>query len=169
MTYLADHSVAAPMRTPPAPRRTKLATTCPKSRDARWAAVSAALVTLRDHNRHSVRIVDADCGNGTLLLCAVQQARALGFTAIEARGIDTAPARVARARAAAATVRDPAIAIAFETGDLVTALDTESDLPADIVVWHGARGRNAQAEARAVACAGRTLIADPVPTEALAA
>ncbi|WP_010215370.1 hypothetical protein [Sphingomonas sp. PAMC 26621] len=169
MTYLADHSVAAPLRAVRTPRRAKVRTACPKCRDARWAAVSAALVALRDGNRRSVRIVDADCGNGTLLLCAVQQARALGFTAIEARGIDAAPAHVARARAAAAAMHDPAIGIAFETGDLLAALDVERELPADIVLWHGARGRNASAEARAVACAGRTLIADPVEPKALAA
>lgn len=166
MTHLADHSVAAPSR---APRPTKPRATCPKSRDARWAALSAALVALRDRNRRSVRIVDADCGTGTLLLCAVQQARALGFTAIEARGIDTAPAQVARARAAAAALHDPAIGIAFETGDLVAALDAERELPADIVLWHGAHGRNATAEARAVARAGRILIADPIEPKALAA
>lgn len=165
MTHLADHCVAAPVRARAVPGlcRASLARHSAPSRDPRWSAVSAALSALRARNRRSVRIVDADCGRGTLLLCAVRHARALGFTAIEARGIDTAPRDVARARVTAARLHDPAIGIAFETGDLVAALETECALPADIVLWHGPSGD--VAAARVVACAGRTLIADPAPTD----
>jgi SAM-dependent methyltransferase len=135
--------------------------------------VAAALAALRTRERRSVRIVDADCGAGTLLLCAVRLARRLGFTSIEARGIDHAPASIARARAAAAVMHDPAIGITFETADLVAALDDESEFPADILVWHGcAKGCDAAVEnavEHAVACAGRTLIADTAHAASTAA
>lgn len=107
--------------------------------DPRWPLVAAALATLRDGHRCSVRIVDADCGAGSLLLQLVRHARALGFTAIEGRGIDGSPALIGRARAAAARLSDPAIGVEFELADMVSALREEFDLPADIVIWHGGR------------------------------
>lgn len=107
--------------------------------DARWPAIVAALATLRDQRRHSVRIVDADCACGSLLIAAARQARALGFIAIEARGIDGSSAMIGRARAAAARLRDPAIGLAFETADMLDALAAETAFPADIVLWHGSR------------------------------
>lgn len=161
MTHVADHSIAGPLlRLPPrlravAPARRRL-----RCRDERWPAVAAALAALRAAKRSSVRIIDADCGAGGLLLCAVRHARALGFTAIEARGIDDASALVGRARALAADVRDAAIGITFEKAGLVDALSEESDFPADIVMWHGCTGCSAE-EAHAVARAGHVLIADP--------
>ncbi|KQS01919.1 hypothetical protein ASG11_13935 [Sphingomonas sp. Leaf357] len=160
MTHLADHCIAGPLRHPVARPRGTPADTRPRCRDRRWPDVAAALVSLRAARRCSVRIVDVDCGSGTLLLCAVRYARALGFTAIEARGIDDAPALVGKARASASGLHDAAIGITFETGDRVRALEEESDFPADIVMWHGCVGCSAE-EARTVACAGRRLIADP--------
>lgn len=164
MTHVADHSIASSFFHP-APRTREPASIRPASgcRDERWPAVAAALASLRAARRRSVRIVDADCGAGGLLLSAVRHARALGFTAIEARGIDAAPALVGRARAAAATLDDAAIGITFETAALVEALSDEADFPADIVVWHGRAGGRTGCDAeerRAVARAGHTLIAD---------
>lgn len=129
--------------------------------DDRWPAILAALSALRDAGRYSVRIVDADCGTGALLLAALRQARTLGFTAIEGRGIDGAPSLVARAVVSAARLRDPAIGVTVELGDLVTALADEADLPADIILFHRIPARaDRAAVAEAVTAAGRQVILD---------
>lgn len=97
-----------------------------------------------------MRIVDADCGAGCLLLQAVHHARSLGFTAIEGRGIDGSPALIGRAKAAALRQRDHAIGLVFEVSDAAVALSEEYDLPADLVLWHGTRRESIdQALARA--------------------
>lgn len=105
--------------------------------DPRWPGIMASLAALRERGRHAVRIVDANCGAGSLLLHALHHARAIGFTAIEGRGIDGSPALIGRARAAASRQQDAAIGVAFEMADMVAALRDEHDLPADIVIWHG--------------------------------
>ncbi len=174
MTHVADHTIGPVLTGLAFPHRRRRAAAprkqgrIPRCRDARWPLLAAAIAGLRAARRRSVRIVDADCGAGTLLLCAVRYAQALGFTSIEARGIDKAPALVDRARHAAARISDPAIGISFETTDPTRALDEESDFPADIVLWHGPRGNDGIA-ARAVAAAGRTLIADPPVPEGASA
>lgn len=116
--------------------------------DVRWPAVAAALAHLRAARRRSLRIVDAECGDGRLLVRAAIHARALGFTAIEARGIGRAPLLARTARAAAGTIRDPAIGLAFDSGDLIAALAEEADFPADILLWYGGAGTRP-----AIACA----------------
>lgn len=127
--------------------------------DERWPLLVAALEQLRLAKRHSVRIVDADCGAGALLIHAAQCARALGFTAIEGRGIDGVPALIGRAKSSAAGLHDRAIGLSFETADLSSALVQEQEFPADIVIWHG-RAEAGDAAAMAVAAAGRTVISD---------
>lgn len=102
--------------------------------DPRWSAVSNALTALREKGRHAVRIVDADCGAGSLLLHALHHARRLGFTAIEGRGVDGSPALIGRARAAAARTPDIAIGVVYEVADMRTALEQEAEFPADIVL-----------------------------------
>ena len=137
---------------------------CPSSRtaahDPRWPVLAAVLQELHDQKRYAVRIVDADCGAGCLLLHAVRHARALGFTAIEGRGIDGSPALIGRARAAAARVRDPAIGVVFEMGDMVEALRDEHDLPADIVLWHPGAGDLHHDVSEALRRAGDRVIGD---------
>lgn len=129
--------------------------------DPRWPVVAAALSALRERGRFAVRIVDADCGAGALLLHAVQHARTLGFTAIEGRGIDGAPALIGRAKAAALRRRDPAIGVTFDRADMLVALRDEHDLPADLVLWHGKwRGQIGEALSRA----GRVIIRDELAT-----
>ncbi|WP_375393727.1 SAM-dependent methyltransferase [uncultured Sphingomonas sp.] len=160
MTHVAEHRFELPSLPPIRPRRSASMKSDARCRDKRWLAVAAALAGLRAEKRRSVRIVDTDCGAGTLLLCAVRYARTLGFTAIEARGIDTASALVGRASASAAVVNDAAIGITFERANIVDALEDESAFPADIVIWHGCAGCSVE-EANAVACAGRLVIADP--------
>lgn len=164
MTHAAEHTIDGPKRPQRVARKPAHAVTRrPRCRDTRWPEVAATLAALRAAKRCSVRIVDADCGAGTLLLCAVRFARALGFTAIEARGIDAAPTLIGRARVAAAAVHDPAIGIVFERGEAVAALCAECDFPADIVLWHGCDGTHGEAAVRAertALCAGHAVIAD---------
>jgi SAM-dependent methyltransferase len=105
--------------------------------DLRWHALTAALEALRDKGRYAVRIVDADCGAGSFLLDVLRSAHRLGFTAIEGRGIDRSPLRVALARTAARRLHDSAIGVTFEAADPLEALESERDFPADIVLWNG--------------------------------
>lgn len=105
------------------------------ARDLRWPAVLDQLKMLRAAGRRSVRIVDAACGNGALLLPALRQARALGFVAIEARGVDGDAAALARARRAAAAMADLAIAVQFDCGTVEAALRAEAAFPADILLY----------------------------------
>lgn len=125
--------------------------------DERWPAVADALARLHAAGRYSLRIVDADCGTGDLLLRAVRYARALGFTAIEARGIDDVPSLVEQGRSTAASLHDPAIGICFETQDLATTLAEEAEFPADIILWCGEPGCRTRV-ARAIAAAGSIVI-----------
>ncbi|OAN57618.1 hypothetical protein [Sphingomonas sp. TDK1] len=103
--------------------------------DLRWPAVLERLETLREQGRRSVRIVDAACGSGSLLLAAVRRARALGFLAIEARGVERDAALLARARSAAATLSDPAIDLHFDLGTPEPAMREETMFPADILLY----------------------------------
>lgn len=128
--------------------------------DPRWPHLAAALADLRARHRHSVRIVDADCGCGTLLIAATRYARALGFTAIEGRGIDGAPALIARARAAAARQHDPAIGLGFDCADMAMALAAETDFPADILLCRGGAGHHPRIGALLTA-AGNTVVGGP--------
>jgi hypothetical protein len=132
--------------------------------DRRWPQIAAALGELRGRGRHAVRIVDAQCACGTLLIVAARHAHAMGFTGIEARGIDHSPARIGRARAAANRLRDPAIGFRFDVADTVQALAEEADFPADIVLWHDQSSGGLQAGIReAVTAAGDLIIGDPAP------
>lgn len=129
--------------------------------DPRWPRITAALMALREAGRHAVRMVDADCGAGSLLLHAAHHARTLGFTAIEARGIDRSPALIGRARVTASRYADPAIGIIFERVDLILALREEEDLPADILLCHHASMIDPRPEvASALIRAGLLIIDD---------
>lgn len=128
--------------------------------DPRWPRIEAALLALRASGRHAVRIVDADCGAGTLLLHALKHARQLGFTAVEGHGIDRSSLLIGRARSAARLAADPALGVDFEVADIVAALRDEQDLPADIVICHDVARDQRPEAARAVRNAGRIVIAD---------
>jgi hypothetical protein len=128
--------------------------------DARWPELAAALAALRADGRCSVRIVDADCGDGNLLIVAVRHAAALGFTAVEGRGIDGVPLLIAQARTAAARVHHPAIGLSFEVADVATALAEEAFLPAEILLWHGSHGGDRPETEQAISAAGRKVIRD---------
>lgn len=156
MICVAEHGIVG---VPKARRARTARSHTVRSRDPRWPQVVAVLTALRAQKRRSVRIVDAECRSGALLLCAVRCARALGFTAIEARGVDGAAPRISRARAAAADLHDPAIGITFEQG-APGVIGDEAAFPADIVLWHGRTAGNDAAARRSVASAARALIAD---------
>lgn len=159
MTNLAEHPVLILRNSRSLKPRLKATTQVLRCSDRRWPAVFAALNILRAGNRRSVRIVDTDCKNGELLLCTVRQASALGFTAIEALGVDDAFASVGFAQASAAHLNDPAIGISFEVIDLVSVLANESDFPADILIAHDF-ARSDPRVADLLDSAGRILIID---------
>lgn len=130
--------------------------------DPRWPLVESALSALRKSGRHAVRIVDADCGAGALLLQALEQARQLGFTAIEGRGIDRSPRLIGRARAAASRAEDPAIGADFAVADMIAALQAEQDFPADIVICPDIAPNRSPEVVRALRNAGRVVIVDGI-------
>lgn len=106
----------------------------PAEKDRRWPAMLRKLKGLRKRGRRSIRIVDADCGAGELLMHAVRRARELGFVAIEGRGIDADPRLIASARRAAAQQGDPAIGLVFEQDDMDNVLREEAEYPADLLL-----------------------------------
>lgn len=134
--------------------------------DPRWHDLAVALAALREARHRAVRIVDAECGDGVMLLEAVVHARRLGFTAVEGRGIDASPGLIAKARNGAARLRDPGAGVVFEMADMVVALDREADFPADIVLWHGSKRDDRRPELLlALSRAGKVVIGDPAPAK----
>lgn len=134
----------------------------PQSRaekDRRWPAMLRKLKGLRKRGRHSVRIVDADCGAGELLLHAVRRARELGFVAIEGRGIDSDPQLIASARQAAAREADPAIGLVYEEADMTRAMREEAEFPADLLLCP-ASTEDARELAELAHAAGETVLWD---------
>jgi SAM-dependent methyltransferase len=98
--------------------------------------IDDALVALRSQHRRAIRILDVGCNEGVWLICAALHARRLGFVAIEGRGLDVAPIRVAQARLTAAAIRDMRIGLAFDVADIASALGEEDDRGVDIVLFH---------------------------------
>lgn len=131
--------------------------------DQRWPTLAAALRDLHEQRRHAVRIVDADCGCGCLLLEAARYAHALGFTSIEARGIDGSPALIGRARAAAARLHDHAIGVEFDLTDMAEGLAQEADFPADIVLCGRLAGVNGSPMGALLRAAGKRIISVSTP------
>ncbi|GEM_PF-6318469 len=103
--------------------------------DLRWPAIAARLEAMREEGRRSIRIVDAACGDASLLLLAIRSARSLGFVAIEARGVDRDGVLLPQARRVAATIRDPAIDLRFYIGTAAAAMRDETVFPADILLY----------------------------------
>lgn len=101
------------------------------------ARIDAALIDLRAHRRHAIRILDLGCGAGDWLILTAQRARELGFTAIEGRGVDSNPALIAEAARAALRQPDPAVGLTFEVGNFGEVLEEERDAACDIVLCLG--------------------------------
>lgn len=102
--------------------------------DIRWTDVKRQLDRLHHQHRHAVRILDVDCGCGDLLIAAVRYASAIGFVAIEGKGVERSPAAIAHARTTARQCRDCAIGLEFMVQDAEAALADEADFPPDIVL-----------------------------------
>ncbi|WP_420141559.1 SAM-dependent methyltransferase [Sphingomonas sp.] len=99
--------------------------------------IDHALIALRRAGRRAVRIVDPRCGSGTWLFRAARHAAWLGFVAIEARGVDADPARIAQARNLAAGVCDPRVGFDFEVDAVGCVLADGDEEGADIMLCHG--------------------------------
>jgi hypothetical protein len=96
--------------------------------------IEEALLEMQGAGHHAVRIVDANCGSGATLIRAVVRARALGFVAIEGRGVDVSGDDIMIAGWATKTWQDPAIGLSFEVGDIGNALEHEDDAAVDILL-----------------------------------
>lgn len=125
--------------------------------DRRWPAVIRRLESLRANGRRSIRIVDMACGADEFLIAVARQARALGFVAVEALGIDRDARAIDRARRAALAAVDPRIGLMFEHGEPAPLLQDEEEFPADIVLGDEASQRDVGLKAAARA-AGRAVI-----------
>lgn len=104
-------------------------------RDPRWHSLVTRLKSLRRHKRRAVRIVDVNCGDGTLLIQAVRLARSLGFLAIEALGVDSDADHIDDARDRARMMKDTAVGLDFQVAEAFAQLQVEADFPADIILY----------------------------------
>lgn len=96
-----------------------------------WSLLDEKLHALRSSGARSLRILDLGCGPGTWLCRVVTRASALGFTSIQARGMDIAEAQVRRARARSRRFTRDGIEFCFETGDICAKLP-EADSSVDL-------------------------------------
>lgn len=84
-----------------------------------WETIEARLQALRARGLTRLRVVDWGCGPGTWLRRVVARAHRIGFTAIEARGMDIADTQLQRARILARALNElPGVEIGFHHGDL---------------------------------------------------
>jgi SAM-dependent methyltransferase len=115
------------------------------------ARIEDALAELRFGGRRSIRMLDLGCGSGERLLRAAAHARALGFVAIEGRGVDLSALRIRLARRHARREADPSTGLVFDLADPIAALAAEHDGAADLVFLAQQRPYPASALAAALA------------------
>jgi SAM-dependent methyltransferase len=99
-----------------------------------WSRIEASLMALHASGRRAIRVLDIGCGPGTWTLRTARRAAELGFTAIECRGIDPSPGMIALAKQAAVGTESSAIGLTFDVMDLHSALASEDDHAADLVL-----------------------------------
>lgn len=87
-----------------------------------WRRLDATLKRLSDEGRRTISLLDAGCGPGTWLQRLVLRARQLGFTEIKAHGIDLSPEMILLAKLGTAQLRDAAVNLTFEVGDITQGL-----------------------------------------------
>jgi hypothetical protein len=104
-------------------------------KDPCWKPLVARLQSLRKSGRRSVRIVDVNCGDGSLLIAATREARKLGFLAIEGSGVDPDADNIDDARRQARWLSDCAIGLEFEKATPMPSLLAEAEFPADIILY----------------------------------
>jgi len=107
-------------------------------RDPRWHTLVSRLKALRKRGRRAVRIVDVNCGDGMLLIQAVQQARTLGFLSIEGVGIDGDAQHIGDAQWRSRLLTDSAVGLEFHVGEPAAQLELECEFPADIILYEAA-------------------------------
>lgn len=127
---------------------------------ALWLRLDLMLVRLWTEGRRAIRILDAGCGPGTWLLRIAIRARDLGFSAIDARGIDISPVMIDLARSRAGIGKDGHIGMSFEVGNIVNALDDEDDGSFDIVLCLNGVLNHLDAHERAPAAAAMERVCD---------
>ncbi|HEY4276149.1 MAG TPA: class I SAM-dependent methyltransferase [Rhizomicrobium sp.] len=97
-----------------------------------WDAIEIALRSLRASGKETLTVLDLGCGPGTWLRRTVTRARQMGFSSVEAVGLDIAAAQLQRARVhARALSEQPGVALRFDLGDLcgpISAADRSIDL-----------------------------------------
>lgn len=105
------------------------------------ARIRRYLIALRRAGRRAILIVDVDCGDGRRLIDAAAEAHALGFVAIEARGFDISPEKVAAAAETADGRGDPAVRFSFAVLDerAPFSLDDDEDGQADLMLANAHR------------------------------
>lgn len=116
----------------------------PRGSDGVGRAVERALLRLRHEGRRAIRIVDVDCGTGRRLARVVRRARALGFTAVEARGCAASREAAAVAARTGARRPDPGVGWTFDAEAADAALAAErAGHDADLILAPGTRSRAA--------------------------
>jgi len=84
-----------------------------------WELIDGKLLALRAGGLHRLRVLDLGCGPGTWLRRVVVRAKQMGFTEIEAQGLDIADAQLHRARALSRNVAEmEGVTLSFRHADL---------------------------------------------------
>lgn len=97
-----------------------------------WGIVEQTLSSLRNSGATELSVLDLGCGPGTWLRRIVDRAGQLGFTRINARGVDLAEAQVRRARLLSGNLANaPGVTLRFEAGD-IRQRQREADHSVDI-------------------------------------